>query len=155
MYLQQLVLPYGSFKMKKNELAYPSLVILAWAKAVEGNLDLQKWLLENNYNELLMASQAVRLHEPSRIWLLENGYPELMAMISAAEGNPKAQKWLQQFEYDVLYHIAMAVDHEQSSWLWLRKNTSPELIILAKSIQVIKDRIEDNHNDVHAIHKDL
>jgi hypothetical protein len=29
------------------------------------------------------------------------------------------------------------------------------LIMLAKSIQVIKDRIEENHNDVHAIHKDL
>jgi formyltetrahydrofolate hydrolase len=49
----------------------------------------------------------------------------------------------------------MAVEHEQESWFWLRKHTNPELIILAKSIQVIKDRIEENHNDVHAIHKDL
>ena len=102
-----------------------------------------------------MASQAIRLHDPARQWLIQNGYPELMAMISAAEGNEKAQKWLQQYESVVLYHIAMAVEHEQPSWLWLRKHTNPELIILAKSIQVIKDRIEENHNDVHAIHKDL
>ena len=141
--------------MKANTLSYPSLVILAWAKAVDGHATLHNWLHENGYPELWMATQAIRLHDPARQWLLKNGYPELMAMISAAEGDEKAQKWLQQFGYDVLYHIAMAVEHEQGSWFWLRKNTSPELIILAKSIQVVKDRIEENHNDVHAIHKDL
>lgn len=141
--------------MKHNALAYPSLVIIAWAKAVEGHQNLQNWLKENDYLELWMATQAIRLHDPARKWLLQNGFAEIMAMISAAEGDQKAQKWLLQFGYDVLYHIAMAVEHEQESWFWLRKHTSPELIILAKSIQVIKDRIEENHNDVHAIHKDL
>jgi len=121
--------------MKENSLSYPSLVILAWAKAVEGHANLHNWLQENGYPELWMATQAIRLHDPARQWLLKNGYPELMAMISAAEGDEKAQKWLQQFGYDVLYHIAMAVEHEQESWFWLRKNTSPELIILAKSIR--------------------
>ena len=141
--------------MIEQTLSYPSLVILAWAKAVEGHQTLQNWLPENGYLELWMAAQAIRLHDPARKWLLQNGYPELIAMIAAAEGDEKAQKWLQQFGYEVLYHIAMAVEHEQESWFWLRKHTNPELIILTKSIQVIKDRIEENHNDVHAIHKDL
>ena len=73
--------------MKAQTLSYPSLVILAWAKAVEGHQSLQSWLQENGYLELWMAAQAIRLHDPARKWLLQNGYPELMAMISAAEGD--------------------------------------------------------------------
>jgi uncharacterized protein YllA (UPF0747 family) len=102
-----------------------------------------------------MTAQAIRLQDPARKWLLANGYPHLMAMIAAAEGNEKAQRWLKQYDYWTLYNIAMAVEHEKESWFWLRKNASPEIIILTKSIQVIKDQIEENHNDVHAIHKDL
>jgi uncharacterized protein YllA (UPF0747 family) len=102
-----------------------------------------------------MAAHAIRLQDPARQWLMKNGYPHLLAMIAAAEGDEKAQKWLKQYDYMVLYHIAMAVEHEKESWFWLRQNSSPELIILTKSIQMIKDQIEENHNDVHAIHKDL
>ncbi len=141
--------------MKQAQLSYPSLVILALAKAVEGNKELQLWLQDNGYPELFMTAQAIRLQDPARKWLLTNGYQHLMAMIAAAEGNEKAQRWLKQYDYWTLYHIAMAVEHEKESWFWLRKNASPELIILTKSIQVIKDQIEENHNDVHAIHKDL
>jgi hypothetical protein len=141
--------------MSLAQLTYPSLVILAFAKAVEGNKELQTWLQENGYPELFMAAHAIRLQDPARQWLIKNGYPHLLAMIAAAEGDEKAQKWLKQYDYMVLYHIAMAVEHEKESWFWLRQNSSPELIILTKSIQMIKDQIEENHNDVHAIHKDL
>jgi hypothetical protein len=63
------------------------MVILAWAKAVEGNLDIQKWLVEHGYEELVHASFAIRLKEDSRVWLMDNGYAHLMAMINGCEGN--------------------------------------------------------------------
>jgi hypothetical protein len=46
------------------------------------------------------------------------------------------------------------VDHEHLSWKWLVKNKRTQLAILAKSIQKIKDDIEERHNDIHSINKD-
>jgi hypothetical protein len=75
-------------------------------------------------------------------------------MINAAEGIVPAQKWLLENKFDLLYHIGRAVDHEEDSLAWLGKNASPDLFILAKSIQFIKDKIEENHNDIHSFGRD-
>ena len=95
--------------MSLAQLTYPSLVILAFAKAVEGNKELQTWLQENGYPELFMAAHAIRLQDPARQWLMKNGYPHLLAMIAAAEGDEKAQKWLKQYDYMVFTIL---------QWLW-------------------------------------
>jgi hypothetical protein len=76
-------------------------------------------------------------------------------MIHAAEGNQKAAKWLLENKFEMLYHMAKAIDHERESWIWLRQHVSQDLFILTKSIQFIKDQIEENHNDMHSINKDL
>lgn len=136
-------------------IEYSSMVILAWAKAIEGNIDLQNWLKENGYPELYFTVFAIYLKDEPRKWLINNGYAHLFAMIHAAEGNEKASKWLLDNNFEMLYHLAKAVDHENESWLWLRKNASPDLFVLAKSIQFIKDKIEETHNDMHSINKDL
>ncbi len=156
---------WNFFKKKETEeeikfvplkpIEYPSMVILAWAKSVEGNIDLQKWLLENGYPELYMSVFAICLKDEARKWLVDNGYAHLMAMINAAEGNENAAKWLLVNNFKMLYHLAKAVDHEPESWEWLQNNVTQDLFILAKSIQVVKDQIEDNHNDVHIINRDL
>jgi len=78
-----------------------------------------------------------------------------MAMINAAEGEEKAQKWLIKYKFNLLYHIAMVSEHENDSMIWLRKNATPDLFILAKTIRKIKDKIEENHNDIHSYGKDL
>ena len=46
-----------------HDINYPSLVIIAWTKAVEGNEDLQLWLRDNGYPELYMATFAVLLKD--------------------------------------------------------------------------------------------
>jgi len=145
--------PESSVAMKP--MNYSSLVILAWAKAIEGDEKLQDWLNENGYRELYAGVLAIYLQDKPRDWLMENGYPHLMAMINAAEGNKGAGQWLLHHKLDTLYHIARAVDHEDESWLWLQKNATQDLFILAKSIQIIKDKIEENHNDPHWINRDF
>jgi hypothetical protein len=104
---------------------------------------------------LYAAVLAIYLQDKPRDWLMENGYPHLMAMINAAEGNKAAGHWLLQNNFEKLYHIAKAVDHEDESWLWLQKHGSQDIFILAKSIQIIKDKIEENHNDPHWINRDF
>jgi len=135
-------------------IQFPANVVLLWAKAIEGDKVIQLWLKENGYEALFHATNAVYLVQHSRDWLMENGYAHLMAMINAAEGLEKAQQWLLMHQMDLLYHIGRAVDHETDSFEWLAKHATPDLIILAKSMQFVKDRIEENHNDIHFFGKD-
>ncbi|MBM3186787.1 MAG: hypothetical protein FJZ67_10860, partial [Bacteroidetes bacterium] len=136
-------------------MQYSSMVILAWAKAVEGNIELQNWLKDNGYIELYLSVFAIYLKDEPRDWLVKNGYAHLMAMINAAEGNTNAAKWLLEHNFIMLYHLARAVDHEDDSWMWLKLNSTQDIFILAQSIQKIKDEIEDNHNDIHSFNKDI
>ena len=155
------------FKKKKREIIaselsstplkridYPAKIILAWAQAIQGNEDILNWLKDNSYEELYMATFAIKLKDEARNWLQDNGFAHLLAMINAAEGNESAQKWLLVHDFEILYHIAQAVESEESSWNWLGQNAPADLFILAKTIKKVKDGIEENHNDIHSFRKD-
>ena len=133
---------------------YPPKIILAWAKAIEGNDEIVVWLKENGYEELTMATYAIYLKEPAREWLTKNGYPQLMAFINAAEGNEKAQRWLLLHDFEILHYMSLAIDDDQDAWKWLGENVTADLFLLAQSIKKVKDKIEEKHNDVHSFGKD-
>ena len=137
-------------KVAMKPLNYPPKIILAWAKAIEGNVEIGKWLKENGYEELLYATSAIFLKDEARKWLMENGFPQLMAFINAAEGDGKAQKWLLLNNFELLYHIAMAVEDDQESWKWLNLNSTQDIFILTQTIKKVKDKIEETHNDIHS-----
>ncbi len=145
----------SSQRVTLNNVSYPPKIILAWAKAIEGDKGFLKWLNENGYKELAMSVFAIYLKDDARNWLLENGYAHLMAMINAAEGNIPAQKWLLSNDMMTFFHIAMAVENERKSWDWLKKHCGLEIFILTKSIEKIKDKIDENHNDIHYFGRDL
>ena len=133
---------------------YPPKIIVAWSKAIEGNDEILMWLKNNGYPELVMATYAIYLKDEARDWLIKNGYPHLMAMINGAEGNETAQKWLKAHGFDILYHMAEAIEDEDESWRWLGENVTPDMFILTQTIKRIKDKIEENHNDIHSFRKD-
>ena len=142
-------------KTPLNNVDYHPKIIMAWAKAIDGDDEFMLWLKENGFEELTMATFAIYLKDDARNWLQDNGYAHLLAMINAAEGNESAQQWLLTHNFEVLYHIAMAVESEESSWEWLGKNAPADLFILARSIKGIKDKIEENHNDIHTFRQDI
>ncbi len=133
---------------------YPAKIVLAWAKALEGNNEILLWLKDNGYEELSMATYAILLKDEAREWLPKNGYPQLLAFINAAEGNEKAQRWLLLNDMELLYHMALAIEEEQTSWEWLGKNATADLFLLTRTIKKVKDDIEENHNDIHSFRKD-
>jgi hypothetical protein len=141
-------------KKALKDISYPPKIILAWAKALEGNAEIADWLLNNGFKELVMANHAIRLKMEARNWLLENGFPHLMAFVNAAEGNEGAQKWLLRHNFKNLYHMALAIDEEMESWDWLGKNVDVDLFLLTKTIKKIKDEIEEKHNDIHTFGTD-
>lgn len=142
-------------KVALKPINYPAKIILAWAKAIEGNDDILLWLKDNGYPELVMATYAIYLKEDARDWLRQNGYPHLLAMINGAEGNEGAQKWLLRNNFELLYHMALAVEEDQESFDWLGRHATADLFLLTKSIKKIKDQIEENHNDIHTFRKDI
>jgi len=137
-----------------KRLDYPAKIILAWAKAIDGNVEISDWLTTNGFPELTIACAAIKLKDDARKWLMENGFPHLLAMINAAEGNKKAAKWLELNQFEMLFHISQAVEDEDDSWKWLQLNATPDLFILTQSIKKVKDQIEENHNDIHSFGKD-
>lgn len=147
--------------VKKSEIVgmlnldYPPKIILAWCKALEGNKDIQLFLLNNGYPEIYHATAAILLNEKAREWLMKNGYPHLMAMINAAEGNESALHWLEVHDFEILYHIANAVEDEMDSFAWLKNNTTEDIFLLAVTIKKVKDEIESNHNDTHSYGRDM
>lgn len=142
-------------KMVLKPINYHPKVILAWAKAIEGNDELLRWLKENGYEELFMATYAIYLKEEARDWLQKNGYAQLLAFINASEGNESAQKWLLVHDFEILHHMALAIEDESTSWEWLGKNVTADMFLLTQTIKKVKDKIEENHNDIHSFRKDF
>jgi len=137
------------------ELNYPPKILLAWCKALEGNTELARFLLDNGYEELFYTTQAIFLKQEARNWLMDNGYPHLLAMVNASEGNESALHWLNVHHFDVLYHVANAVEGEMPSFEWLRAHTNEIVFLLTTTIKKVKDEIEFNHNDMYSFGKDL
>ena len=133
---------------------YPAKIILAWAKAIDGNQEILLWLKDNGYPELAMATYAILLKPEARDWLPKNGYPQLMAFIHAAEGNEKALRWLKLNDFELLRNMALAIDGEQEGWDYVSKNATADLFLLTQTIKKVKDRIEEQHNDVHTFGRD-
>lgn len=133
---------------------YPPKIILAWAKAIDGNQDILLWLKDNGYPELSMATYAILLKQEARDWLPVNGYPQLMAFIHAAEGNEKALRWLELNGFDLLKNMALAVDGEKEGWDYISTNATADLFLLTQTIKKVKDRIEEQHNDIHTFGRD-
>jgi hypothetical protein len=133
---------------------YEPKIILAWGEAISGNIKIRDWLMKNGYKELGLFVYALNNKDSAREWLMTNKYYQLMAVINGAEGNKTAIQWLNNFGFDVLAKVAEAGGGNQESFLWLMKNNQRELALLSKKIEFVKDRIEEDNNDVHKISKE-
>lgn len=136
--------------VKLKPLNYPPKILVGWAEAIAGNTALRDWFLASEqYKELGMFIYALNLKDDARAWLLKNGYAHLMAMINGVEGNAEALHWLESNNFQVLKHIALAGDGKKESMQWLITNNHNEFALVAQKIELVKNEIEENHNDVH------
>lgn len=134
-------------------MKYPAKVLIAWSEAIKGNKQIREWLMKNGYEELGIFVHALNNDDESREWLMTNKYPHLMAVINGAEGNKQALGWLENYKLLPLMHVARSGDGNEDSFKWLIANGHRELALVAKQIQVVKDRIEQDNQDMHKISK--
>jgi hypothetical protein len=130
-------------------LNYPSKIILAWAEAVSGNVEVRDWLTKNGYEELGIFVFALNNKDDARDWLMKNGYPHLMAMINGGEGNQNAVKWLFTNKLEILAYMALGIDGYQKGYDWLIKNGHKDFAFLTKQMQIVKDLIHEDNGDIH------
>ena len=136
--------------VKLKSLRYPPKILIGWAEAIDGNTDLRDWFLaSDNYKELGMSVYAILLKDDARDWLINNGYAHLMAMINGVEGNKEALHWLEKNNFTVLKHLALAGDGHKESFNWLTNNGHHEFALVSQKIRLVKEKIEENHNDIH------
>ncbi|MEM9052559.1 MAG: hypothetical protein AAGC47_10940 [Bacteroidota bacterium] len=131
--------------------SYPAKILVAWSEAIGGNKKIREWLASNGYPELSVFVFALNNKEDAKKWLMDNGYQHLAATIAAAEGKKDAIEWLKKYEFDILAHAGMSGDGHEASFQWLVRNGHREMAIVAKRIEEVKDRIEQDNNDVHRI----
>ncbi len=133
---------------------YPAKVLLAWAEAIGGNKKIREWLTEHGYPELGVFTFALRNKEDAKTWLAKNGFEHLAATIAGAEGNKSAVDWLEKYKFDILAKVALSGDGSKEAFMWLLANGHKEMALVAKRIQLVKEQIEEDNNDVHKISSD-
>jgi len=92
--------------------------------------------------------------DDAKKWLLENGFQHLAATISGAEGNKNAIAWLEMHNFDVLAMVARLGDGDENALEWLLRHNHREMAMVGKRIQIVKDMIERDNNDIHKISKE-
>ncbi len=135
--------------MERKE--YPTKIILAWAEAVDGNVEIRNWLMANGYPELGLFVFALHLKKEARQWLLDNQFPHLMAMVECAEGRGVACQWLEKYQFELLEKVAKAADNDEKAVQWLMENQYQDFMRLALRIRRVKNEIQSRHDDMHFI----
>ena len=85
---------------------------------------------------------------------MEHKFQHLMALISAIEGEERARKWLHQHNFKLLLLMALAADNDAFAMKKLRELPEKEWALIAERIQIVKNNIERDNNDIHQISKD-
>jgi hypothetical protein len=132
-------------------MQYPAKVLLAWGEAISGNGAIHRWLMQNGYPELGLTCNALHHVESARTWLMQNGHPHLMALVRGAEGEGKAIVWLDNFGYNFLALVALGADNDDQAIQKLMQLNQREWAGIALKIRSIKNKIEEDNNDMHRI----
>lgn len=74
-----------------------------------------------------------------------------MALVRGAEGEAKAVQWLDAFGYNYLAQVALGADNDDAAVEKLIKLNQREWAGIALKIRSIKNKIEENNNDMHRI----
>lgn len=128
---------------------YDIKILVAWGESIDGNEKITQWLTKNGYAELGLFHYALRNEPRSREWLFKNGFPHLLALINGIEGHEKALEWLKQHGYDLLYEMALTGDGDNGAFERLLQANLKVYAMLAKKMEAVKDKIEENKSDFH------
>jgi len=130
---------------------YPVKILIAFGEAINGNVKVYKWLLNNGYPELAALTSAIHASRDALSWLLKY-HPILAILSNAIDGEKNAINWLIKHQQDFLLKFADACNSDKQAQKWFSENNLDVFNVLAGKInEVLKDQKRDR-SDYHKFH---
>lgn len=120
---------------------YDVKILLALMKAIQGEKDFFKWLLENGYPELSAFSGAVRGDRDALKWLFLHGYQWLGIIVNAIDGMDQARVWLSKAMHPVNLMFAMACCDDENAVKWLQQRNLVIFLMMAREVHDVSDQL--------------
>ena len=129
-------------------LDYPVKILVAFGETINGNEEIQKWLLNNGYPELAALSNAIRGSDDAFNWLMKHK-PEFAALDAAIANDPKAMLWLNNHKLYFLIVFADACRGKEEALQWLGEKDLQVFLRLAHRIKEIRDAHSYDYHKMH------
>lgn len=130
---------------------YPLKILVAFGEAVDNNVKIHQWLLDNGYPELAALVSCLRGKREAEEWLKKNKFNHLLAFHYAVYDDENARKWLAIYKYNTLARLADATNGHKPAMEYFRKTNQNIFIRLAIKIKKLKDQVIFDANDYHKI----
>lgn len=127
---------------------YPVKILIAFGEAIDGNVEIYKWLLNNGYPELAALTSAIHASRDALAWLLKN-HPMLAILSNAMDREKYAINWLIKNNQDFLLKFAEACNNDQKARRWFAENNLEIFNLLAEKISEVLKQQKREHFDYH------
>ncbi|MFW6019449.1 MAG: hypothetical protein ACOCPM_02610 [Bacteroidales bacterium] len=128
---------------------YPLKILVAFGEAVDGNIQIHRWLLNNGYPELAALISSLNGSREAEDWLQNNKFQHLLAFHYAVYDDDEARKWLGVYKFNTLARLADATNGYKPAMEYFRKKELSIFIRLAFKIKQLKDQALFDKNDYH------
>ena len=114
--------------------SYTEKEIVTFAKAIDGDEESYRWLIENHFAELAATADVITNHNDTALsWLKKNKQITLVAFISALGEDKNAMTFLISQKHILFASVVGAVEGEVVPFNWLAKNNLG-FYLLAKTL---------------------
>gem|GEM_PF-131796 len=136
-----------------NELSsYEPKILVALGEAIDGNYEIHKWLLENDYPELAALASSLQADIDAFQWLMKNGFNHFAAFSNAIDEDTEAYKWLARYEFRLLVLMVDAAYLNPSAIEILKKEKLELLLRIALKIRKLKEAQHLDYNFYYKMH---
>ncbi len=127
---------------------YPTKILIAFGEALDGNIEIYKWLLNNGFPELAALCSAIHASRDALSWLLKH-HPILAILSNAIDGEKHAINWLIKHQQDFLLKFADACNSDQQAKKWFAENNLDIFNTLANKINEVLKQQKRDRFDYH------
>lgn len=136
-----------------NELSrYEPKILVALGEAIDGNFEIHKWLLQNDYPELAALASSLQADVDAFEWLMKNGFNHFAAFSNAIDEDTEAYRWLVRYEFNLLALMVDAAYLKPAAIGILKKENLELLLRIAFKIRKLKEAQHLEYSFPYKIH---
>jgi hypothetical protein len=130
-------------------LHYPAKIIIAFGEAIDNNIKIHNWLLNNGYPELAALASSIHAKSAAFEWLLKH-YPKYAVLSNAIDGEKHAIEWLKKYKLDFLVTFAEVCNKKDKKAInWLKEHNLEIFITVGEKIHEVILQQRRDATDYH------